>query len=149
MKKTVLGLLIITAVFAACNKSDSGDSITLTATAAETTVGQTIAVTASTNANALSWSATPSAAVTKTYGVTTEKTNYFTFSQPGDYTIGVRARHLQLDSTHRCNAADSLRHHGVDSVWNHRIDSMWHGRGHHLGGCRKGQDSASIVIKVK
>ena len=150
MKKTIFYLFGATAVLIACNKKDgSGDSITLTASTTEATVGQTVTVTASSNTNALSWSAAPSASVTQTYTVSTEKTNYFTFSSPGEYLVGVRARNLQLDSVHHCNPADSIGHHIPDSIWNHHVDSMWHVRGHHLGGCRKGQDSASIVIKVK
>lgn len=149
MKKIFLPLVAVALLYVACNKSDSADSITLTATATETTVGQTVAVTASTTANTISWSSTPPTGVNKSYAVTTEKTNYFTFSQPGEYIIGVRARTMKLDSIHRCNFSDSVRHHGVDSIWNHHVDSMWHQRGHHLGGCRNKQDSASIVIKVK
>ncbi len=149
MKKTFFGLLSAAALIAACGKSNSGDAITLTASATETTVGQTVSVTASTGANTLSWSANPSANATLTYSVTTEKTNYLTFSKPGEYVVGVRARDLQLDSIHHCNHADSISHHIPDSIWNHHVDSIWHVRGNHLGGCRKGQDSASIVIKVK
>lgn len=149
MKKTAFALLTASVLLYACNKSDSADTITLTASTTEATVGQTVSVTASTASNAIAWSVNPSATATQTYGVTTEKTNYYTFSQPGDYVVGVRARNLQLDSLHHCNPADSIGHHISDSIWNHHIDSMWHHRGHHLGGCRKGQDSASIVIKVK
>lgn len=150
MKKTALTLLAGAAILAACNKSNSAqDSVTLTASTTEAVVGQTITVTASSSANTLAWSASPAASTAQAYTVTTEKTNYFTFSKPGDYVVGVRARDLQLDSMHHCNHADSIGHHFADSMWNHHIDSLWHERGHHLGGCRKGQDSASIVIKVK
>ena len=149
MKKTVFSLLCASTILYACNKAGSGDTISLTASTTETTVGQTVSVTASTAANTLAWSATPAAAARQTYGITTEKTNYYTFSQPGEYVVGVRARHLQLDSVHHCNRADSIGHHIPDSIWHQHIDSMWHHRGHHLGGCHKGQDSASIVIKVK
>ncbi len=150
MKKTALTLLAGAAILAACNKSNSSqDTVMLTASTTEAVVGQTITVTATSNTNALSWSANPAASTAQAYTVTTEKTNYFTFSKPGDYIVGVRARNLQLDSVHHCNHADSIGHHFADSMWNHHIDSMWHDRGHHLGGCHKGQDSASIVIKVK
>lgn len=149
MKKTAFALFAASAVLYACNKSNSGDAISLTASATETTVGQTVTVTASTGSNALAWSVNPSGTASQTYSVTTEKTNYYTFSQPGNYVVGVRARNLLLDSIHHCNPADSIGHHHADSLWNHHIDSMWRHRGHHLGGCRKGQDSASIVIKVK
>lgn len=150
MKKTAFYLFAATAVLMACNKKNSqDDSVTLTASTTEAAVGQTVTVTATSNSNALSWSATPAATAAQAYTVTTEKTNYFTFSKPGEYVVGVRARNLQLDSVHHCNRADSIGHHIPDSIWNHHIDSMWHVRGHHLGGCRKGQDSASVVIKVK
>lgn len=149
MKKTVFTVLSAAAVFVACNKSNSGDTISLSASTTEAVVGQTVSVTANTSANIISWSANPSATANGTYTVSTEKTNYYTFSKPGDYVVGVRARDLQLDSVHICNHADSIGHHLSDSIWNHHIDSMWHAHGHHLGGCQKGQDSASIVIKVK
>jgi hypothetical protein len=150
MKKAFLSSFVLVAALVACNKSNSTDSsVSLTASSTQVAVGQTVAVTASTIVNALSWSATPAATATGTYTVTTEKTNYYSFSQPGDYVIGVRARGLDLDSVHQCNHADSIGHHFQDSLWNHHIDSLWHGHGHHLGGCRNGQDSASIIIKVK
>jgi hypothetical protein len=150
MKKAFLSSFVLVAALVACNKSNSTDSsVSLTASSTQVAVGQTVAVTASTIVNALSWSTTPAATATGTYTVTTEKTNYYSFSQPGDYVIGVRARGLDLDSVHQCNHADSIGHHFQDSLWNHHIDSLWHGHGHHLGGCRNGQDSASIIIKVK
>jgi len=150
MKKTLFSLLIPAAVLFACNKSNSNtSSISLAASTTTAAVGQTISVTASTNVNTLSWSATPAATAAATYGVTTEKTNYFTFSQPGNYVIGVRARGLDLDSVHICNHADSIGHHLPDSLWNHHIDSMWHVRGHDRGQCKNGEDSASVVIQVK
>ena len=150
MKKALLSAVVLTAALVACNKSNSTDSsVSLTASSTQVAVGQTVAVTASTNVNALSWSVTPAATATGTYAVTTEKTNYYSFSQPGDYVIGVRARGLELDSVHQCNHLDSIGHHFQDSLWNHHIDSLWHGRGHHLGGCKNGQDSASIIIRVK
>jgi hypothetical protein len=150
MKKAIFGAVLPLTILVACNKSNSTDStISLSASTTTATVGQTVSVTASTSTNALSWSVTPATTATAIYGVTTEKTNYFTFSQPGDYVIGVRARGLDLDSVHICDHADSLGHHFQDSLWNHHIDSLWHGRGNHLGGCRNGQDSASVIIKVK
>lgn len=150
MKKALFCLMISTATLVACNKSNSStSSISLTASTTTATVGQTVSVTASTNVNTLSWSATPASTAAATYAVTTEKTNYFTFSQPGTYTIGVRARGLDLDSIHICNHADSIDHHIPDSLWNHHIDSIWHVRGHDKGQCKNGQDSASVVIQVK
>jgi hypothetical protein len=149
MKKTLYYLVTAAALLAACGKSNTVADITLSASTTDAAVGQTVTITAGTSANTLRWTTNPSSNVTAAYSVTTEKTNYFTFSQPGEYVVGVRARNMKLDSIHRCNYADSIGHHIKDSIWNHRIDSIWHVRGHHLGGCRKGQDSASIVIKVK
>jgi hypothetical protein len=149
MKKIIFSSVLSVAVLLSCSKSNSGSEITLTASSIEVLVGEPVAITANTNANALSWSATPAASTSKTYDVTTEKTNYFTFSQAGAYIIGVRARRLDLDSTHKCNHADSIGHHLQDSLWNHHIDSLWHTRGNHRGECRDKQDSASIVIMVK
>ena len=148
MKKPLLLLSAATILFA-CNKASSPDAVSLTASATQVAVGQTVSVTASTNVNTLSWSATPAATATGTYGVTTEKTNYYSFSNAGTYVIGVRARGLDLDSVHICNHADSIGHHVPDSIWNHRVDSIWHLRGHDKGQCKNGQDSASIVIQVK
>ena len=150
MKKAIISASAALLVLVACNKSNStGATISLTASTTTASVGQTVSVTASTSTNALSWSATPAATATAAYSVTTEKTNYFTFSQPGEYVVGVRARGLDLDSVHVCNHADSIGHHFQDSVWNHHIDSLWHGHGNHLGSCKKGQDSASVIITVK
>ena len=149
MKKAALSAALPLLVMLACNKSNSTDAISLTASATEVSVGQTVSVTANTSTNALSWSVNPAATARATYTVSTEKTNYFTFSQAGEYVIGVRARGLALDSVHVCNHADSAGHHFQDSVWNYHIDSVWHGHGNHLGGCKKGQDSASVIITVK
>jgi hypothetical protein len=149
MKKNMIGILSASVILFACNKNNTADSVTLTASSTEAAVGQTVSVTASTSSNTIGWTASPASSTTQAYSVTTEKTNYFTFSKPGDYVVGVRVRDMHLDSLHHCNAADSIGHHVPDSIWNHRVDSMWHFAGHHLGGCRKGQDSASIVIKVK
>jgi plastocyanin len=148
MKKSLI-FLSAAAILFACNKSNDSNSISLTASAIQVAVGQTVAVTATTNVNTLSWSATPAATSVGAYAVTTEKTNYYSFSSPGIYTIGVRARGLDLDSVHICNHGDSVGHHLPDSIWNHRIDSIWHLRGHDRGQCKNGQDSASIVIQVK
>jgi hypothetical protein len=150
MKKALLFAVLPAAVLFACNKSNPGtNSISLTASTTTAAVGQTVAVTASTNVNTLSWTATPASTTSATYSVSTEKTNYFTFSQPGNYVIGVRARGLDLDSVHVCNHADSIGHHLSDSLWNHHIDSLWHAGGHDRGQCKNGQDSASVIIQVK
>ncbi len=138
------------AILASCNKSNTdANTINLTASATPVAVGQTVSVTASTNINTLSWSATPAATASAAYVVTTEKTNYFSFSSPGSYVIGVRARGLNLDSVHICNHADSTGHHLQDSIWNHHVDSLWHSSGHDRGQCKNGQDSASVIIQVK
>jgi hypothetical protein len=151
MKKSIFGLFLAATFLFACNKSASdSSSVSLTASTTEAAVGQTITVTANTRTNSLSWSVNPSISVTKAYSVTTEKTNYISFSQPGSYVVGVRARDLQLDSVHQCNHADSTGiHHVQDSTWNHHIDSLWINHGFHKGGCKNGQDSASIRITVK
>ena len=151
MKKAIFSLFSAIVLLYACNKSASnGTAITLTTSSTEITAGQTITVTANTSSNSLSWTVNPAAASSKAYAVTTEKTNYITFYQPGSYTVGVRARTLQLDSVHHCNFADSTGgHHVQDSVWNHHIDSLWISHGFHTGGCKNGQDSASIRITVK
>lgn len=132
MKKTkrlAVGLLLF--VLSNCKKSDSASQITLTPSATQTTVGQTVSVTLTSTANVSNWTVTPSTAVTKTYGLTTSKVNYFTFSQPGVYTVSVRARSVAYDST----ANQSL-----DSCWNHG--------GGPRGGCTKGIDTASVGITV-
>jgi hypothetical protein len=150
MKKMMLSLIVAASLLYACNKSASDSTtVSLTASATEVAAGQTITVTANTRTNALSWSVTPANTASKAYAVTTEKTNYISFSQPGVYTVGVRARNLSLDSMHHCNHGDSTGHHVQDSVWNHHIDSLWVGHGFHRGGCKNGQDSASLRITVK
>lgn len=150
MKKMMLSLVITTSLLYACNKSASNaNAVSLSASTTEAVVGQTITVTASTSSNSLSWTVTPSTAARTAYAVTTEKTNYISFTQPGTYTVGVRTRDLQLDSMHHCNHSDSTGHHVQDSIWNHHIDSMWVTHGFHKGGCKNGQDSASLRITVK
>jgi hypothetical protein len=149
MKKVMLSPLLLAGFLFACNKSTSDNaSVSLTSSAISVAVGQTVTVTANTNANTVSWSVTPASKVSQTYSVTTEKTNYFTFSQAGDYLVGVRTRSLSLDSIHHCDPSDSLGHHVSDSLWNHHIDSLWVGHRYHEGGCRNGKDSASIHISV-
>ena len=150
MKKMMLSFLTAASMLYACNKSAADSNVvSLTASTTEAAVGQTITVTANTRTNALSWSVTPAGTASAAYAVTTEKTNYISFSQPGTYTVGVRARDLTLDSMHHCNYSDSTGHHVQDSVWNHHVDSLWVTRGFHRGGCKNGQDSASLRITVK
>ena len=114
-----------------CKKA-SQDLVTLTPSTTLASVGETISITVSSNANAVSWTVTPAAAVTKTFGITTQKVNYFSFSTPGSYTVGVRARSIDYDST---------RHQSLDSCWRNG--------GGDRGGCRHGIDSASVIITVK
>ena len=147
--KKLFAALAAAGVLYACTKSASeNSSISVNASATEVSTGESVAVTVSTRSNAASWSVTPSDGVTKTYAGTPEKTNYITFSKPGDYVVGVSARHLDLDSVHHCNHADSIGHHVPDSLWNHHIDSLWTGHGFHKSRCTEGIDSASVHIKV-
>ena len=143
----ILGSVFFIASITSCKK-ESGDDITLTASTTQALVGQKVTVTATTTANTLSWSVNPSANANQTYGVTTEKVNYYTFDTPGDYVVSAYARHMDLDSTHHCNPNDST-HHFQDSTWNHHVDSLWHHDGHH-GGHHHGDDDdlATITITV-
>ena len=118
--------------FYACQKStDAASQISLVPSATPTIVGQTVSVALSTTANASNWTVSPSSTATKTYGLTTSKVNYFTFSQPGVYTVSVRARSVAYDST---------LHQSLDSCWNHG--------GGPRGACTKGVDTASVAITV-
>jgi hypothetical protein len=132
MKKMTLAFsaLLTTAFFSCQKNNDSASQISLTPSATQTTVGQTVSVALSANANASNWTVTPASAVTKTYSLTTSKVNYFTFSQPGVYTVSVRARNISYDST-----AQSL-----STAWAHG--------GGASGGCTKGVDTASVAITV-
>jgi hypothetical protein len=117
---------------AACQKSnDNATQTTLTASTTQASVGQTVTVQLNSSRNASSWTVTPSVSVAKTYSITTSKTNYFTFNSAGTYTIGVRVRDIDYDSTHHQD-----------------LDSCWHHGGGDAGGCRHGVDSASVSIKV-
>lgn len=149
---TVAASATLLAMFSiiACQKAstDSNGTTTLTASSTSVSVGQKVTVLTNTTGNVVSWTVTPPSAVTQVYSISTEKTNYFTFSQPGDYRIGVRTRGMELDSMHHCNPLDSIGHHIPDSIWNHHVDSLFHQHGFHHGGCRDGVDSASIIITV-
>ena len=125
---TIAAALLI--VIGACKKSaNSDDQVSLSASATQTTTGQTVAVTVSSSLNASRWAVSPSTA-TVAYSLTTKKVNYFTFNQPGVYTISVSAKAVNYDST---------THQSLDSCWNHTA-----GR----GACIKGVDSASLKITV-
>ena len=132
MKKFILvnGFLLAATIFS-CNKANL-NQVSLTASTTSPSVGQTVSVTLNSSANASNWSVSPSSAVTKQFTLTTQKINYFTFSQPGNYVVGVRVRDVAYDST---------RHQS--------LDSCWHYGGGDRGNCKHGVDSASILIAVK
>src|SRR5438094_1555107 len=96
MRHASIALLLIG--FIACKKSNDSE-IALSPSATSVAVGQTLTVALSGNVNASNWSVMPSSAATKTYGLTTSKVNYFTFSQPGVYTVSVSAKSINYDST--------------------------------------------------
>ena len=132
MKKTKLFVVAFVFLgFSACQKPNDASQITLTPSTTLTTIGQTISVSLSANANVSNWTVTPSSTATKAYGLTTSKVNYFTFSQAGVYSISVRARNIAYDST-----------------LNQSLDSCWNHGGGARGGCTKGVDSASVAITV-
>ncbi len=115
--------------FFACKKS-SDSQISLTPSATEVGIGQTVSVTLSANANASNWTATPSSTATQTFSLTTSKVNNFTFSSPGVYTVSVRARNIAYDSTTQS------------------LTNAWNTGGGTRGGCTKGIDTASVAITV-
>jgi hypothetical protein len=145
------GVVVTALSITACQKSatDSAGTTSLTASATTVSVGQRVTVSANTSGNVVSWTVTPPTATSQVYSISTEKTNYFSFSQPGEYRIGVRARSMGLDSVHHCDHSDSIGHHVPDSIWNHHVDSLYHQHGFHHGGCHDGVDSASIIISVR
>ena len=101
-----------------CSKANR-DELSLTPSTTVATVGQTISVTLNSNANASSWTVTPSAAASEQFAITTQKINYFTFSSAGQYTIGVRTRDIAYDSTvinHWIYAGEMLADTGVDAT---------------------------------
>jgi hypothetical protein len=129
--KRVLFLATVVAViaFVSCNKSGSAASqISLSASSTQVITGQTVAVTVSSSLNASRWTVSPSTA-TQTYRVTTSKVNYFTFSQPGVYTVSVSAKSL---------ASVAASQKTLDSSWNSTTS----------GNCTKGIDSAFLKISV-
>ena len=132
MKKVfVINVILFVMSVVSCNKANL-DQVSLTASTTQASVGQTVSVTLTGGTNASSWTVTPSVSVSKQFSITTQKVNYFTFSQAGLYTIGVRARDIAYDST---------RHQS--------LDSCWHNGGGDRGGCKRGIDSASVTIAVK
>ncbi len=131
MKKTIFTLsATVTMAFFACKKSNDASQITLTPSATQVAVGQQMSVTLSANANASNWTVSPSSTATKRYDLTTSKVNYFTFSQPGVYTVSVRARKIAYDSTRQS------------------LSTAWNQGGGSRGGCTPGVDTASVDVTV-
>ena len=114
-----------------CQKENT-DSISLTASTTSTTIGQPVSFQVTTSASAVKWTVTPSIAASKLYNITNLKSNIITFSQAGNYTIGVSARELDVDSNHVRNA-----------------DSCWHSHDNDHRDCKKGVDSAAVTVVVK
>jgi hypothetical protein len=131
MKKThLLSAVLFALGFAACKKAaDTASDISLTPSTTEATVGQTVAVTLTSSANASKWTVTPASAKA-VYSITTSKVNYYTFTQPGLYTVAVSARTITYDSTANQN---------LDSCWLHSGKR---------GACVAGVDSASTQISI-
>src|SRR3954463_3472957 len=131
MKTSVIFSTVLVALSViACNKAaDSSSAISLTPSTTTATTGQTVAVTVTSNVNATKWTVTPSTAKS-TYAITTAKVNYFTFTQPGVYTVSVSAKAIAYDSTA-----------------NQSLDSCWLHSGSRAA-CVKGVDSASTKITV-
>lgn len=132
MKKTSFALppLLSLALFACRKNNDTALQISLTPSATQVSVGQSVSVSLSTTANASNWTVSPSSTATKTYGLTTSKVNSFTFSQAGVYTVSVRAKSIAYDS-----ASQSL-------------SAAWNAAGASRGTCTKGVDTASVAITV-
>ncbi len=130
MKRTVIALSAFFAVsLYACQKNnDAASQISLTASTTQAKVGETVSVSLASSANASSWSVTPASTATKTYDLTTSKVNYFTFSEAGTYTVSVRTKKLNFDST----SGQSL-----NAAWSKA-----------QGACTKGVDTASVAITV-
>jgi hypothetical protein len=132
MKGSFLLSMIAVLIFSSCSKTNtSADGITITASATTVVVGQTVALQVNTGSNAVNWSVTPSATAVMQYTITDKKTNTVSFTQPGTYTLGVRARNINYDP---------FKHQD--------LDSCWHSGGGDRGNCRHGIDSASVSIEV-
>lgn len=130
-KKFLLTAIITSTIFIACKKTENSSNTTLTASATQVAAGQSVTLNVSTDKNAVSWTVTPSASVTKQFTITTQKINTVSFRLAGTYVVGVRARDISYDSTRHQN-----------------LDSCWHNGGGDRGGCTKGKDSSSVSIKV-
>ena len=130
MKRTKLLLpALLVLGFFACKKS-SDSQISLIPSATQVATGETVSVALSADANVSNWTVTPSSTATKTYGLTTSKVNNFSFSQPGVYTVSVRARKIAYDSTRQS------------------LSNAWNTGGGARGGCTPGVDTASVAITV-
>ena len=82
MKKVfVINVILFVMSVVSCNKANL-DQVSLTASTTQASVGQTVSVTLTGGTNASSWTVTPSVSVSKQFSITTQKVNYFTFSQP-------------------------------------------------------------------
>jgi hypothetical protein len=127
-KRFVAGLLLIAIM--SCNKSNDGTQISLTPSSSQVAVGETLTVNLNTNANASSWTVSPSSTAKQTYGVTTSKVNYFTFSQAGTYSISVTARNVSYISNSQS------------------LTAAWNEAGSPRGGCTHGIDSTSVKVTV-
>ncbi len=125
----VIATILMVSLFA-CKKSASDSKISLVASATKLIVGDTLTVTLAADANASNWTITPSATASKAYTLTTSKVNYFSFSQPGVYTISVRARNINYDSTYQ------------------QLASAWTAGGGNRGNCTRDIDTASVAITV-
>ena len=132
MKKNLIisGIMLLSSLLSC--KKESSERITLTASTTAAAVGQNVSFQVISNASAVKWSVSPEIAVSKLYSITNAKSNQITFSQPGQYTVGVSVRDMDIDSVHE-----------------HNQDSCWHSHDHEHGHCSKGIDSASVVITVK
>lgn len=73
-----------------CKKSNDASQVSLTPSVTQATVGQTVSVTLSSNTNSNNWSVSPATHASLSYGTTTSKVNYVTFSAPGSYTVSVK-----------------------------------------------------------
>lgn len=131
MKKAIFCFsALLTLSFYACKKAATDAQITLTPSATEVAVGQQVSVSLAGNVNASNWTVTPSSTATKTYGLTTSTVNYFTFSSPGTYTVSVRAKKVNYDSTSQS------------------LTAVWNTSGASKGSCTPGVDTASVAITV-
>ena len=127
-KRFAGGLLLVTML--SCNKSNDSTQISLTPSASSVAVGETLTVDLNTNANASSWTVSPSSTAKQTYGLTTSKVNYFTFSQAGTYTISVTTRKVSYNSNTQS------------------LNTAWNEAGNPGGGCTHGVDSTSVKVNV-